>query len=79
VEGRAAEWITAINGSGLRVVAIDVPSGVDADTGRVLGVAVRADLTVTLGLPKPGLTGEVVVADIGIPREAYQAVGVELP
>jgi len=79
VEGLAGEWITAINRSGLRVVAIDVPSGIDADTGRVLGVAVRADLTVTLGLPKAGLTGEVVVADIGIPREAYQAVGVELP
>ena len=78
VEGRAVEWIEQVNAAGLPVLALDVPSGIDADTGEVLGVAVRATRTVTLGLPKPGLRGDFVVADIGIPREAYAAVGVVL-
>ncbi|MGD8237159.1 MAG: NAD(P)H-hydrate dehydratase [Armatimonadota bacterium] len=59
-----------------RVVAIDIPSGVDSDTGQVLGAAVRAGYTITFGLPKIGLyqhpgaahAGEVIVQDIGIPR-----------
>ncbi len=57
------------------VVAVDIPSGVDANTGLVSGPAVRAQRTVTLALPKPGLllqpgagyAGELAVADIGIP------------
>ncbi|TMD26839.1 MAG: hypothetical protein E6I92_08295, partial [Chloroflexi bacterium] len=40
---------------------------------------VHADVTVTLGLPKPGLQGDVVVVDIGVPAEAYAAIGIELP
>jgi hypothetical protein len=39
---------------------------------------VRADLTVTLGLPKRGLSGDVRVVDIGIPDEAYAAIGIEI-
>lgn len=78
VEGPAAAWIELVNRSGLPILSVDVPSGIDSDTGEALGVAVRATRTVTLGLPKPGLRGEFVVADIGIPREAYAAVGVEL-
>lgn len=57
------------------VVALDVPSGVDADTGEIPGAAVRADLTITFHGDKPGLriepgrscAGDVLVADIGIP------------
>ncbi len=60
--------------SGLRVLAVDLPSGVAADTGQVLGVAVRADRTLTIALPKVGLAlepgrshaGEIQVARIGI-------------
>jgi NAD(P)H-hydrate epimerase len=86
-QGRMGEWIDAVNGAGCRVVSVDVPSGLDADTGIAGGACVRAALTVTLGLPKPGLlvadgpahAGEVWVADIGIPFEAYAAVGVQVP
>lgn len=86
-QGRFSDWIEAINGSGARVIAVDVPSGLDSDTGVAYAPTVRADLTVTLGLPKPGLTmadgprlcGEVWVADIGVPFEAYAEAGVEVP
>lgn len=63
------------------VVAVDVPSGIDGDTGSVLGVAIQASLTVTFGLPKVGqafhpgkrYSGTLVVADIGFPQEAIEA------
>jgi hydroxyethylthiazole kinase-like uncharacterized protein yjeF len=66
----AAELVASVDG-GL-VVAVDVPSGVDADTGTVSEGAVRADLTVTFGAIKPGLlmarehVGELVLVDIGL-------------
>jgi NAD(P)H-hydrate epimerase len=74
IEGALAELIRRIAAAGRAVVAVDLPSGIDADTGQVLGVAVRADVTVTFGLPKPGLAlepgrshaGRVSVARIGI-------------
>jgi hydroxyethylthiazole kinase-like uncharacterized protein yjeF len=69
--------IRAMNGSRLPCLAVDIPSGVDGDTGLVDPVAVRADLTVTVGLPKRGLLlqpgrdfrGELEVVDIGFPDE----------
>jgi len=86
-EGRAAAWIEAVNASGRRVLAVDLPSGLEADSGRALGPTVRADLTITLGLPKagllvgdgPALAGEVWLADIGIPPQAYEMVGATMP
>jgi len=65
---------------GLRI-AVDLPTGVGTDTGHVAGIACRADVTVTLGLPKLGLllepgarfAGEIVVADIGIPGTVIDA------
>jgi NAD(P)H-hydrate epimerase len=81
-EARFAEWIEAINGSGKNVISVDVPSGLDADTGVAYSPVVKASATITLGLPKPGLRklpGRVFVADIGVPLEAYAAVGVEVP
>lgn len=81
-EGRFAEWIEAINLSGKRIVSVDVPSGLDADSGLAYSPFVDADVTVTLGLPKPGLSqfgGRVIVVDIGVPFEAYAAVGIKMP
>ena len=86
-EGRFAEWIEAINASRLRVVAVDLPSGLDSDSGVAYSPCVRADVTVTFTLPKAGLltadgprvSGNVSVADIGIPNEALAAIGVKAP
>jgi len=69
-----AGFITAINETDAPVVAVDVPSGVDSDTGVAAGPAVAADVTVTFSSPKVGsvlqpgrsLSGEVRIADIGI-------------
>ncbi|GAB6861797.1 NAD(P)H-hydrate dehydratase [Haloplanus litoreus] len=66
----------AINEAPATVVAVDVPSGVDADTGEVAGVAVAADHVVTFHDAKPGLDDdEVTVADIGIPEAAELFTG----
>ncbi len=70
----AASLIDSMNRLGVPVVAVDLPSGVDADTGEIAGAAVHADLTVTMHGPKVGLhvapgrfhAGEIVVADIGL-------------
>jgi NAD(P)H-hydrate epimerase len=67
----------AANDAEATVVAVDVPSGVDADTGEAAGVAVEADRVVTFHDLKPGLTDreDVTVADIGIPAAAERFVG----
>jgi NAD(P)H-hydrate epimerase len=73
--------VQVVNKSGGYKVAIDVPTGIDSDTGEVLGEAVRANLTVTLHAMKTGFAkakefcGEIKVADIGIPPEAAQFAG----
>ena len=82
VTGRYAEAIDGINETCRPVVAVDLPSGLHADTGAILGRAVRASLTVTFGLPKLGLyqndgidlAGEVAIVDIGIPPAYLDAV-----
>jgi hydroxyethylthiazole kinase-like uncharacterized protein yjeF len=86
-QGPFAEWIAAVNSSELRVISVDVPSGLDSDSGVAYAPCVQAHTTVTLGLPKPGLlagdgvrqAGEVWVADIGVPFEAYAMLGLEVP
>lgn len=72
------DWCEAISASGAYVFAVDLPTGVDSDTGQRAKAAVVAECTVTFAAPKRGLmlfpgaanAGEVVVADIGIPRDA---------
>jgi NAD(P)H-hydrate epimerase len=65
------------------VLSLDVPSGIDSTTGEAHGVHVRAAVTLTLALPKTGLdaatVGELWLADIGIPREVYRRVGIDVP
>jgi ADP-dependent NAD(P)H-hydrate dehydratase / NAD(P)H-hydrate epimerase len=83
VRGLYAEAITLMNASGLPIVAVDIPSGLHTDTGRPLGVAIQAEMTVALGYPKlgqviyPGLNhgGDLAVADIGIDPNAVREVG----
>jgi NAD(P)H-hydrate epimerase len=78
LKGRVAEWAALINAAGARgipVIAVDVPSGVDASTGAMAAGCVAADLTITFHAAKTGLVcppgseaaGEIVVWDIGIP------------
>lgn len=88
VEGELAALVAAVNGArdGARrrplVLAIDLPTGIDSDTGRVLGLAIRADLTVATGLPKRGLllppgrsyAGRLALAEIGIPHQQLEAI-----
>lgn len=68
---------------GLEVIAVDVPSGVDADTGDSVDPHVVPDETVMLGLAKQGLdaenAGELWLADIGLPGAVYEAVGARMP
>ena len=82
VRGSYAEAVELVNGLCVPVVSVDIPSGIDAGTGRVLGCAVRADLTVTFALAKlgqvlyPGAAycGDLQIVDIGIPPEVSAAV-----
>lgn len=75
VKGYHKDLIEAINASGAYVISVDIPSGLDADTGKALGSCVRADRTVTFVANKRGMIrgegpvycGKVIVKDIGFP------------
>ncbi len=91
VGGVYREAVEAVNASDAVVVAVDIPSGVDGNTGKVRGVAVEADLTVTFGLPKrgnlvypgAGYGGALFVSHISFPPELIEgseaAVRVNVP
>jgi NAD(P)H-hydrate epimerase len=72
--------------AGRPVISLDLPSGLDPDTGSVLGVAVKAAATMTLALPKCGLfkadgpahAGRLYLADLGLPPSLYDAIGIEV-
>jgi len=74
-----SQWIERLNVCGAPILALDVPSGLDATTGRPGKPCIRAAATLTLALPKTGLitstarefVGDLFVADIGVPRELY--------
>ncbi|MGW8249688.1 MAG: NAD(P)H-hydrate epimerase [Anaerolineales bacterium] len=81
--GSAAELIRWANGCGAPVLSLDMPSGLDASVGAAYDPVIRATATLTLALPKNGLrapgsdvyVGELYLADIGVPPELYQALG----
>ncbi len=78
--GRAVDLMQWANHSPAPVLSLDVPSGVDATYGTALGEAIQANWTLTLALPKTGLvpekTGEVFLADIGIPGKVFHRIAI---
>ncbi|KTS28611.1 hypothetical protein NS228_15035 [Methylobacterium indicum] len=85
LDGAAAALVARVNGSGVPVLAVDVPSGLDGDTGAPRGPVVNATATVTFVRKKPGhlllpgrrLCGPVTVAEIGIPEAVLAEIGAE--
>jgi NAD(P)H-hydrate epimerase len=85
-QGQVADWIEKANQSMRPVLALDVPSGLDATTGISGGSCIRAIATLTLALPKTGLreiiarpfVGDLYLADIGVPPEVYRQLGLEV-
>ena len=81
-----ATVINAINSLATPILSVDLPSGLDADTGHPLGTCVRADRTVAIGLPKRGLlvhpgaefAGKLEVVDIGFPEQVIDAQGIKV-
>ena len=86
VRGFIAGVIECINEAGRPVVAIDLPSGLAADTGLAEGACIQATYTITMGLPKRGnlihpgggLTGQLEVADIGFPPSVIDAQNIQI-
>lgn len=78
-QGRAGELVSWANESGVPILSVDMPSGVDATTGHAPGVFIRPHLTLLLALPKTGLTkencGELYLADLGIPPAVFRRMG----
>ncbi len=82
ISGFIESVITDVNASGIPVVAVDLPSGLSADSADLIGVSIEAGLTVTIAAPKlplvlppaEGRAGDIVIADIGIPPEVLDAV-----
>ena len=81
-----ATIIKTINNLSIPVLSVDLPSGLDADTGHPLGTCVRADRTITIGLPKRGLlvhpgaelAGKLEVVDIGFPEQVVDAQDIKV-
>ena len=79
-QGFLAELIEAVNGSGLPVFAIDIPSGLNGNTGEVQSVAIKAEKTIFLGLPKIGFflekgwnhVGKLIHVDFGLPKRLLE-------
>ncbi|MEX1009424.1 MAG: NAD(P)H-hydrate epimerase [Acidimicrobiia bacterium] len=82
--GRTAALIRWANERSSPVLSLDIPSGLDATTGRIGDPCVRATATLTLALPKQGLvdtvqTGTLYVADISVPRDLYGEMRIDVP
>jgi NAD(P)H-hydrate epimerase len=81
-----SDWIERANSSGIPIVSLDAPSGLDTTTGRPGDPCIRAAATLTLALPKLGLltpearsfVGELYLGDIGVPPELYAAPSLDI-
>lgn len=77
--GQVKEIINWANSSRNKIISLDIPSGIDANTGLARGIFIEADATITLALPKVGLQkmkfGKIYLADIGIPKATFEMVG----
>ena len=79
--------IKMVNASKKNILSVDIPSGLDADSGNVYNPCIKAKWTLTLGLPKIGMlqkhakeyVGELWLADIGIPKEVYTKLEMNIP
>jgi NAD(P)H-hydrate epimerase len=84
--GPAVEWIERANAANRPVLSLDTPSGLDLTTGLPGHPCIRASATLTLALPKTGLlapsarslVGDLYLADLGVPPELYQRMGIEV-
>jgi len=80
-KGQTAELIDLCNDHAKQILALDVPSGLNATTGEIAGSVVHPDTTLTVALPKTGLhslPGELYLADIGIPPQVFHRLGLRL-
>jgi hydroxyethylthiazole kinase-like uncharacterized protein yjeF len=81
IVGTLSEIIRVVNNVNVPIVSVDIPSGISSDNGQIMGQAVRADYTITFGLPKrghllyPGAehTGQLFIEDIGFPEELLRS------
>lgn len=86
-QGTVADLIRAANASDTPIISLDAPSGLDTTTDEVFDPCIRADVTLTLALPKVGLltdtaraiVGELYVADISVPPQVYATMGIAVP
>ncbi|MEQ1869565.1 MAG: NAD(P)H-hydrate dehydratase [Vicinamibacterales bacterium] len=82
LSGLLESVVVDVNGAGIPIVSIDLPSGLSADSPQPIGPSIEAGMTVTLGAPKISLVlppaeiraGDIVIADIGIPVEMFEAL-----
>lgn len=79
--GNVLEMIKFINENEIPTISLDIPTGVLATSGENSGEFVKPDKTITLALPKTGLSpekcGEIILADIGIPQVVYEKIGIK--
>jgi len=84
--GKVAQWIQEANRSAVPILSLDIPSGLDADTGSPLGDCILANATLTLALPKVGMCedgaskylGELYTGDISVPIRLFRKIGIEV-
>ncbi len=80
-KGRAAQFIEWANSQTAKKISLDIPSGIDSTSGESYGEYFNANITLTLALPKTGLTeekcGKLLLGDIGIPKVVYDKIGIE--